>query len=123
MSRGRPQIWTFSGCAARSAVRSGSARRARLFNLPGTQRQRTIDEIEPVLAPKYFTVQHERRRSEHPEREGFLTVASIERLHLDARLGCKESGAVEAAFIGDCSTHVGVGNVALLGPQRAQNRI
>jgi hypothetical protein len=44
---------------------------------PGAQRQGTIDKIEPVLSPKYFTVQHDRGRSEHSQRKRFLAVAPI----------------------------------------------
>src|SRR5436190_24361294 len=72
---------------------------------PAAERQRTIDKIEPVLSPKYFTVQHNRRRSEHSQRKRFLAIAPIDRLHLGALLRRDQCVTVEAVFIGNRLAH------------------
>src|SRR3954469_7698210 len=85
--------------------------------------QRAIKKLKSVLAPKALAVEDERRRAEHAETLGFLAVALVELLHRRARFLLPQVFPGKPVLVRHRDPDRRVGGVALLGPERAQQRV
>jgi Pyridine nucleotide-disulphide oxidoreductase len=81
---------------------------------------RELDD-RTILAPEQVPVDDECRSAEHAEPFRLGCELAIELLHGLARLGRQQPCAVVAVLLGDGLAHLGLGDVALLGPQGAQD--
>jgi len=70
-----------------------------------------------------FAFEEVSRCAEHASVESFVAVAPVEDLHGIARLGRDQRVAVHAVLGCDGAADCGLGSVALLGPQGAQQGV
>src|SRR3569832_1414426 len=85
-------------------------------------RKRALDEIEPVLAPESFALEHIPWRAEHIGGDRVVGEALVFALHA-GRLGrLQQCAAGVPAFGGDRRQCIGSAGIALFGPDRAHDR-
>src|SRR3546814_369082 len=86
-------------------------------------RQGAFEKVEAVLAPEQLAVQFEGRRAENLNLHRLLGIRLVDRLHRRAVGRGEQHCRVEAAFVEDFLQRLRIADIALLGPDRAAERI
>src|SRR5262245_39633160 len=94
------------------------------ISVPCTQDvEPAIDKIETILPPEQLIADDKCWRAEHAELFGLGRELAIETLHRLACLSHEQARPIVAVLLRNCLAHVGSGDIALFGPQGAQDGV
>src|SRR5262245_17280595 len=94
------------------------------FSLPRAQGvELTVDKIETVLSPEQIALDDKSRRAEDAELFGLGRELAIELLHRLAGLGRDQLRPIIAVLLRNRLAHLGSRDIALFGPQGAQDGV